>query len=79
MSKIIKCEQIQFDLEKSYYDLASIYADKKLDIAISEGQFDGKDAPTDIEMMEYLAEEFYSSLGYFSNLTEEFIKELVDH
>lgn len=76
---IIKCNGISIDFESSCQQLASIWGKAKLDEAIASERFNGEKAPIEIEQMEYLMEEYYSSLGYFANHTEEFIKYLVDH
>lgn len=51
---------------------------RKRDEVINNKRFNGSDAPIEIEQMEYLAEEFYSALGYFSNKPTDYIKALVD-
>lgn len=76
--RTIHAKQISFDFEKSCEKLASLYAKCKLEEAISTKKFSGSDAPVEIEQMEYLAQEYYSSLGYFANHTEEYVKCLVD-
>ena len=78
MSKILKCNYVSFDVEKSYYDLALAYARTKLDRAIQDEKFRSDIAPVSIQEMEYFAEEFYSAIGFFANTTEEYIKSLVD-
>jgi hypothetical protein len=78
MSKILKNELSQIDIEKSSYDLALIYSKAKLDEAIQNNKFNGNSAPVEIEQMEYLAEEFYGAFGYFTNMTDEGIKYLID-
>ena len=75
----IKCKGISVDFEASCQQLASIWGKAKLDEAIASRRFNGEKTPVEIEQMDYLAEEYYSALGYFSNLSEDFIKFLVDH
>jgi hypothetical protein len=75
----VHAKQIDFNFEETCEKLASLYAKCKLEEAISTQKFLGNAAPVEIEQMEYLAEEYYSSLGYFANLTEDYIKYLVDH
>lgn len=75
---IIHTNQISFNSDDACEKLASLYAKCKLEEAISTEKFSGSNAPVEIEQMEYLAEEYYSALGYFSNFTEDYIKRLVD-
>lgn len=75
---IIHTERIAVDFEKSCEKLASLYAKSKLDEAIATKKFDGTAAPIEVEQMEYLANEYYFALGYFSNMTEDYVKHLVD-
>ena len=75
---IIHTKQISFDFEKSCEKLALVYAKCKLEEAISTRKFSNSNIPIEIAQMEYLADEYYSSLGYFANLAEESVKSLVD-
>ncbi len=79
MPNIIKTELSQVDTEKASYDLALTYAKSKLDVLIRDGISDKTSAPDHVVQMHYLAEEFYMALGYFGNMTDEYIKHLVDH
>lgn len=54
--------------DKINYDLALIYAKKRLEEAISNNQFDGILAPIHIEQMEFLQEEFIFAWNYYSNI-----------
>lgn len=77
--RIIHANQISFDFDESCEKLASLYAKCKLEEALSNQKFSGAIAPVEIEQMEYLAEEYYSALGYFANHTEEYVKHLVNN
>ncbi|WP_312370872.1 hypothetical protein [Lachnoclostridium sp.] len=79
MPNIIKTELSQIDTEKASYDMALVYAKSKLEEAIRNDTFSGRSMPEDIAQMEYLSEEFYNAFGYFSNMTDESIKSMIDH
>ena len=71
--RIIKCNNSSFDYHKACYDLSLIYAKAKLD----ESMWRDPDATKD--RTSFVLEEFCHAMGYFTNLSEEYIKELVDH
>jgi hypothetical protein len=79
MPNIIKTALSQIDTEQASYDMALVYAKSKLEEAIKNDTFGGRSMPEDVAQMEFLAEEFYRAFGYYSNMTDESIKYLIDH
>ncbi len=74
MSNIIKHGKLQIDLDKSYHDLACIYAKVKLEESISKNVFTGKTVSAEIEQLDYIATNYFIALNYFSNLSEQDIE-----
>ncbi len=76
---IIHCDNISFDFDKACYDLALIYAKSKLDEAVSDERLKYSTIPPKhIAEMELLVDTFFNALGYYSNLSKDEIKRLID-
>ena len=78
--RTVKCENVSFDADKAFYDLAMMYTQEKFKQALKENVFkDSKDCPPGIAELEFVFDTFYSALSYFSATDVDSLPEAIDN
>lgn len=78
MSRDIVCENVVFDVDKAFYDLALLYAQEKLRHSLDHNLISDEHCPLEIAEMEYLMDTFYDALGYISNVKVDALPSRID-
>lgn len=77
--RCIKCENVTFDADNAFYDLALLYTQQKFQQALQDNIFENQGCPREIAELEFLTDTFCDAISYISNTDINLLVNRIDH